>query len=150
MVVRKHNVRLLVKELDPKGIMLKNRRRLRRRKYSNSGSSCTWHIDGYDKLKYYGFSIHECIGGFSREILWLYVGASNKDLNVIAKLCLDMVFEFGGELRYISIDDGTVHSIIELIHIYLISRDSKREKSNLSLERYFDYMSVLPIKILMS
>ena len=42
-----------------------------------------------------------------------------------------MVFEFGGELRYISIDDGTVHSIIELIHIYLISRDSKREKSNL-------------------
>ena len=46
LVVRKHDVRLLVKELDPEGVMLRKRRRLCRRKYSNPGPSFIWHIDG--------------------------------------------------------------------------------------------------------
>ena len=119
LVVRKHNVTLLVKELDPEGVILRKRRRLCRREYRNPGFSFIWHIDGYDKLKYYGFSIHGCIDGFSWKILWLHVGASNKDPNVTAKLYLDTVSEFGGVPKYISPDDGTEHSIIEPMHIYI-------------------------------
>ena len=78
----------------------------------------------YDKLKYFVFSIHGCVDGFSRKILWLHVGASNKDPNVAAKLYLDTVSEFGGVPNYISADDGTEHSIIEPMHIYLSSLDS--------------------------
>ena len=30
-----------------------------------------WHIDGYDKLKPYGFCVHGAIDGFSRRIMWI-------------------------------------------------------------------------------
>ena len=30
-------------------------------------------MDGFDKLKPYGFPIHGCIDGFSRKLLWLEV-----------------------------------------------------------------------------
>ena len=121
LIVRKHDVRLLLKELDPEGVMLRKRRRLHRRKYQNPGPSFTWHIDGYDKLKYYGFSIHGCIDGFSRKLLWLNVSASNKDPNVVAKFYLDTVHEIGGTPLYLNADDGTEHAIIEPMHIYLSS-----------------------------
>ena len=111
LVVRKHDIRLLVKELDPEGVVLRKRRHLYRLKYSNLGLNFTGHIDGYDKLKYYGFRIHGCIGGFSRKIFWLHISASNKNPDVTAKLYLDTVPEFCGILTYISADDGIVHSI---------------------------------------
>ena len=130
LVVRKHDVRLLVKELDPEGVMIRKRRHLCRRKYSNPGPNFRWHINGYNKLKYFGFSIRGCIDGFSRKILWLHVYASNKDPNVTAKLYLDTVSEFGGVPKNISTDDGTEHSIIELMHIYLSSLDSNHEESD--------------------
>ena len=130
LVVTKHDVRLLAKELDPEGVILIKRRRLCRRKYSNPGPSFIWHIDGYHKLIYYDFSAHGCIDGFSRKILRLKVGASNKDPNVTAKLYLDTVSEFGGVPKYISVDDGTEHSIIEPMYIYLSSLDSNREESD--------------------
>lgn len=44
-----------------------------RRCYYSEGPSYVWHLDGYDKLKPYGFPIHGCIDGFSRKILWLEV-----------------------------------------------------------------------------
>ena len=69
LVVRKHDVRLLVKEVDPEGVILSKRRRLCRRNYSNPGPSFIWHIDGYNKLIYYDFSAHGCIDGFSRKYL---------------------------------------------------------------------------------
>ena len=34
------------------------------------------HVDGYDRLKPYGFPIHSAIDGFSRRILWLHVTRS--------------------------------------------------------------------------
>ena len=64
-------------------------------------------------------------------MLWLHVGASTKDPNVTAKLYWDTVSEFGGLLKYISTNDGTEHSIIELMHIYLRSLDSNRDESDI-------------------
>ena len=51
----------------------------------------TLHIDGNGKLKRFGFSIHECIDGFSRKFMWLVVSTSNNDPLVIANqffLCI--------------------------------------------------------------
>ena len=42
-----------------------------------------WHMDGNDKLKPYGFSIHGCIDGYSRKLLWLEVSSTNKDPSVV-------------------------------------------------------------------
>ena len=63
------------------------------------------------------------------QILWLNVGASNKDQNVTAKLYLD-TSELGGAAKYISADDGTEYSIIEPTNIYLSSLDGSHEESD--------------------
>jgi len=73
IVCRREDVRKVVKRLDPQGVNDRRRKRLRRRKYRNQGPNSVWHIDGHDKLKPYGFSIHGCIDGFSRRIIWLEV-----------------------------------------------------------------------------
>ena len=53
----------MLKELDPEGT-----HRLKRRSYVNRGPNDSWHMDGYDKLKPFGFAIHGAIDGFSRNI----------------------------------------------------------------------------------
>jgi hypothetical protein len=60
-------VRQIVKAMYPDGVNLRVRRRLRRRIYVNRGPNFITHIDGYDKLKHFGISIH----GYSRKVLWL-------------------------------------------------------------------------------
>ena len=69
----------ILKELDPEGVAGRRKKRLRRRIYSVPGPDFLWNIDGYDKLKPYGFSIHGCIDGFSRKIIWMEVDPSNKE-----------------------------------------------------------------------
>ena len=59
----------ILKDLDPDGSNLRKARRLRRRTYHNPGPNQSWLMDGYDKLKPFGFPIHGPIDGFSRRIL---------------------------------------------------------------------------------
>ena len=88
---RREDVRKMVRNKDPEGVQLRKWRRLRRRKYTSLGPNFVWHIDGHDKLKPYGFSIHGGIDGFSRRALWLEISKSNKMPEVIAKYYLDAV-----------------------------------------------------------
>ena len=71
ILLRRKDVRLALRELDPENVGKRQRRRLKRRKYRNAGPNYVWHIDGHDKLKPYGISIHGCIDGYSRRIIWL-------------------------------------------------------------------------------
>ena len=59
-------VESILHEVDPEGTDLRKAHRLRRRTYTNTGPNFAWHVDGYDKLKPYGFPIHGCVDGFSR------------------------------------------------------------------------------------
>ena len=45
----------IVKELDPEGTELWKTHKLRRREYHSPGPNCSWHMNGYDKLKPWGF-----------------------------------------------------------------------------------------------
>ena len=76
LAVCKDTVRYALRILDPDGVDRRLRRRLQRRQYKGRGPNFIWHIDGYDKLKPFGFSIHGCIDGYSRRIMWLEVGTS--------------------------------------------------------------------------
>ena len=60
-----------------------------RHRYYAQSPNYVWHVDGYDKLKPYGFCIHGAIDGYSRRILWLEVLNSNNSSGVIAKYYLD-------------------------------------------------------------
>ena len=104
----------MVYDKDPEGVQLRKRRRLRRRKYINM-PNFVWHIDGHDKLKPYGFSIHGSIDSFSRGVLWLEVSTSNKIPEVIAKYYLDAVRRNGLPVN-VKADDGTEHSLVQPTH----------------------------------
>ena len=85
---------------------------------SQPRSQFVWHIDGHDKLKPYGISIHGCIDGYSRRIIWLEVAASNKIPELIAKHYLDAIKQMEGKPKIVKADNGTEHSVIQPLHVY--------------------------------
>jgi len=50
-------VMMILKQLDPEGADLRRRKTLIRRSYYSKGPNWVWHVDGYDKLKPFGFPI---------------------------------------------------------------------------------------------
>ena len=81
--------------------------RLVRHRYYAQSPNYVWHVDGYDKLKPYGFCIHGAIDGYSRRILWLEVLNSNNSSGVIAKYYLDALANLGVCPRLLRCDSGT-------------------------------------------
>ena len=114
LICRREDVRKLIKTIDPEGVDSRKKRRLVRKRYITEGPNYVWHIDGHDKLKPFGFSIHGCVDGFFRRIMWLEVCTSNKDPEIIAKFYLDTVKKHGIPLQ-IKADDGTEHSLCTFI-----------------------------------
>ena len=95
LVVCKETVRHALRIIDHDGVDRRLRHRLQRRQYKGRGPNFIWHIDGYDKLKPFGFSIHGCIDGYSRRIMWLEVGTSNNDPTVVARYFVNCITEVG-------------------------------------------------------
>lgn len=100
-------VRLVLKNLDPDGVEERLRKKLRRRQYISKGPNFTWHIDGYDKLKPYGFPIHACIDGFSRKIIWLKVGTTNNDPSIVGSYFLNSIEKLHKVPRLVRSDRGS-------------------------------------------
>ncbi|KAF3854595.1 hypothetical protein F7725_022650 [Dissostichus mawsoni] len=76
--VKRETVMRMLRELNPLGTLSRTRRRFVRRTYHSMGPNYVWHVDGYDKLKPFGIGISGCIDGFSRKIMWLKCGPTNK------------------------------------------------------------------------
>ena len=96
---------------------------LKRRIYRAKGPIFIWHIDGYDKLQPFGFSIHGGIDGFSRKILWLEVGHTNKNPKVIAHYFVNCVQQVGGLPRIVRADAGTENVNVSGIQRFLRRND---------------------------
>ena len=125
LVIGKETVRHVLRIVDPEGVEQRSRHRLRRRQYRGKGPSYIWHVDGYDKLKPFGFCIHGCIDGYSRRILWLEVGTTNNDPGVTAKYFLDCIYSVDGVPRIVRADNGT-----ENVNMAAIQRFFRREASD--------------------
>lgn len=119
LVVDQETVRVLLHIIDPKGIELRRKKRLRRRIYSIKGPNAVWHIDGYDNLSKYGIKIHGCIDGFSRQIIWLKASVSNKNLNIIAHYYIESIKRYGVCPRRVRADMGTEKVHAEAIQKFL-------------------------------
>ncbi|XP_068738529.1 uncharacterized protein, partial [Montipora capricornis] len=94
------------------GVSNRRKGRLQRRRYMCKGPNYLWHMDGYDKLKPYGFCIHGAIDGYSRRILWLEVDSTNNDPAVIAQYYVDCVNQLGGAPRIVRADCGTENVVV--------------------------------------
>ena len=146
---RRDDVRQIVKQLNPDSVKLRKHRRLHRRRYVADGPNFVWHLDGHDKLKPFGFSIHGCIDRFSRYLIWLEVASSNKKPESIAKFYLDAIKGLEAIPLQIKADNGTEHSLIEPMHLHLSALNGNLEINHFSIitsphnERIESYWSVL-------
>jgi hypothetical protein len=136
MVVSQELTRALLRQMDPVSVDNRRRHRLQRRTYTSRGPNDTWHVDGYDKLRPYGFLISGCIDGFSRRIMWLRCAHTNHDPAVIAGYFLFCVSSSGGFPSCVRTDCGTENVTIAAIqnalfphsrsHIYGTSPGNQR------------------------
>ena len=114
----------IIRDLYPVSSAARKSRRLSRRTYVSHGANATWHTDGYDKLKTYGFQIHGCIDGFSRKIIWLKVSRSNNNPVVTANFFLHAVNEFDLVPSLLQTDCGTENGILAAIQCALSDNSS--------------------------
>ncbi|KAJ0069354.1 hypothetical protein NL108_004194, partial [Boleophthalmus pectinirostris] len=121
LVVSQRTVRCLLQILDPDGVELRSRRRLRRRVYANPGPNFLWHVDSYDKLKPYGICINGAVDGFSRMVIWLHAFSTNSNPKVVAGYFVNEVKEREGAPMRIRSDMGTENSVLEELQRFLRS-----------------------------
>ena len=132
LVTTREVVRHVLKVFDPEGVEHRSRHGLRRRVYRSKGPNYLWHIDGYDKLKPFGFCVHGAIDGFSRRILWLEEASSNDDPKIVAQYYLDCVRQLGATARIIRGDRGTENVNVAAVQRFFrrsSQDDLSREKS---------------------
>lgn len=124
--VQRDIVLRIMRQIDPEGVTLRKAKRLRRRKYYALGPNYIWHVDGYDKLKPFGFCIHAAIAGYSRQLLWLEVSSSNNNSNLIATYYLETLKKIGCSPRLLMCDLGTENPMLSLLQPYFrySARDS--------------------------
>lgn len=125
LVIDRETVRIILKHLDPAGVEHRSRQTFRRRSYYAKGPNYLWHLDGYDKLKPFGFPIHGCIDGFSRRILWLNVTHSNNNPRVISSFYVSCIKEIKGVPRILRGDRGT-----ENVNVAGLQRFFRRESDD--------------------
>ena len=133
--VPRETVRVLVNELDPDGVRERRAKTLRRRTYHTPGPNYAWHVDGYDKLKPYGFPVHGCIDGYSRKVLWLKVCRTNNDPAVTGQHYLDAVKKYDGCPVLLRTDNGTENVIMAAMQAYFRS-DGDDELAGVNAHRY--------------
>lgn len=120
--VKRDTVYEILKTADPDGIAERFGNKLRRRQYLSPGPNFMWHLDGYDKLKAFGFAIHGCVDGFSRMVLWLEVASTNNDPKVTAYYFLKTVKQLGFVPTIIRSDKGTENGLIGDLQVCLRKR----------------------------
>ena len=67
------SVRKTLLEGNPEGVILRRKKVIGRRVYYTDRPVHIFYLGGNDKLKWWGFPIHECIDGFSQKIMWFVV-----------------------------------------------------------------------------
>eukprot|EP00731_Ephydatia_muelleri_P036661 Em0300g3a len=98
---------------------------------SLQGPNWCWHIDGYDKLKAFGFPIHACIDGFSQKIIWLELTSTNTDPSVVVKFFLDAVVKLEDSRDSPLNDSSFQEALLTALKRKVVS-SSRRDQSSLS------------------
>lgn len=126
--VKREHVRLMLNTIDPVGLQLRSKRRLKRREYYSGGPNFCWHMDSYDKLKKYGLCINGCIDGYSRKLVWLKVGRTSSNPRVIARYFVEAIKEHQGHPRCIRGDLGTENGLVAAMQTFLSAENENVSK----------------------
>ena len=126
LIVKRETVYYILRIADPDGVASRLANKLQRRQYLSPGPNFIWHLDGYDKLKPFGFCIHGCIDGFSRKLIWLEVATTNNNPRVTAYYFLDTVKNLTFVPTIIRSDKGSENALIESLQIGLRTSHSDK------------------------
>ena len=132
LLVNDHDIRIprdmvlqMMREIDTEGVRQRKAHRLVRHRYYAQGPNYVWHVDGYDKLKPYGFCFNGAIiDGYSRRILWLEVSNSNNSSGVIAKNYLDALANLGVCPRPLRCDRRTENAKLSVLQPFFRYNDT--------------------------
>ena len=129
--------------LDPKGVELRLKRRLRRRQYYSKGPDFLWHIDSYDKLKQYGLCVSGFIDGFSRKITWVNVYKTSSSPRVIVGYYIEAVSKRRGCPAFMRGDNGTENCIVAQMKEFLSGNNTffyGKSTGNQRIEMFWDIL----------
>ena len=115
----RQTVRDIMDILLPGALEKRRRRRLIRREYTNVGPNYMVHVDQNDKLAKYGFFIHGAIDGFSRNLVWINVGNTNRNSATIAHFYLQYAISICGVPLLLRTDPGTENTLMLDVHALL-------------------------------
>lgn len=96
-----------------------------RRDFLVPGPNWVWSVDGFDKLKQWGFEIYAGIDAYSRYITWFYCGLSSSTSWNIAVQYMDVLVQRGIMPRVIRSDHGGETAIFAGLHYYLSQHRTK-------------------------
>ena len=112
----------VVKELDEEGYKRRKHNFQRRKKEMIiKGPDWSWALDQHDKIAFWGFQIYAAIDGFSRKVIWVYVGISNRTPYSVLAQYLHVVGLLGYHPRVITTDKGKEVPFLAEVH-YALSR----------------------------
>ena len=120
IITPRDSVMEILREADPLRSNERRSRNLKRRCYSSNGPNETWYVDGYGKLKPYGFPIQGCIDGFSRKIIWLKVCGTNNYPKIPASFYIQIVQHFKYCPSKVQTDCGTENGILAALQSALV------------------------------
>jgi len=88
------------------------------------GPDYIWSLDGHDKLADWGFEIYAAIDAYSRKIMWIYIGISNRTGRSVLHQYLHAVEQTGYLPRILRTDHGTECPLVAEAH-YGLSRAAR-------------------------
>ncbi|KGY14608.1 hypothetical protein PABG_12476 [Paracoccidioides brasiliensis Pb03] len=109
-----------VQLLDPDGIKRRlNDLQRHRGSYIVPGPNYLWSIDGYCKLQHWGIEIYAAIDAYSRYIVWIYIGITNRTAVSVLRQFLDVLQATSTFPQIIRSDRGTETSMIAAAQLKL-------------------------------
>ena len=108
-------------------------KRKRRNEFITHGPDYVWSIDGHDKLRNWDILIYACIDGYSRRIIWIHVGLTNRAQIAVARQYLDVLTTDRWCPRLIRSDRGQEVVLLADAHLRLF-REAAIERDRITDE----------------
>lgn len=116
----------LVRELDPNGhARRKERAQQHRGAVILPGPNDVWSLDAYCKLEFWGIQIYAAIDGYSRMVVWYYVGITGRTAVSVLAQYLDAIQTTGIMPRKLRTDRGAETPMVADAH-YTVSSERER------------------------
>ena len=117
LIVRRESLFAMLRAMNPDAIRLRMMRMQQKKgEYIVPGPDWIWSIDGHDKLSPFGIEIYACIDAYSRNIIWVYVGISNRTSHSVVQQYVQVVAQMGYIPQFFRADRGSELPLVAEAH----------------------------------